>query len=113
MGNFDVIRDWGYVKDYVRVMWMILNYLELDDFVIVIGEGYSVREFVEKVFKVVDIEIEWLGRGVDEKGIDVKIGRVFVEIDLRYFRLMEVDILIGDFIKVRKIFGWELIVIFE
>ncbi|ADQ41884.1 GDP-mannose 4,6-dehydratase [Caldicellulosiruptor acetigenus I77R1B] len=113
LGNLDAIRDWGYAKDYVRAMWMILNHSEPDDFVIATGEGHSVREFVEKAFKVVDIEIEWLGRGVDEKGIDAKTGRVLVEIDPRYFRPTEVDILIGDSTKARKILGWEPTVTFE
>jgi GDPmannose 4,6-dehydratase len=113
LGNLDAKRDWGYAKDYVRAMWLILNHDVPDDYVIATGETHSVREFVEKAFKYVDIDIEWVGQGVDEKGIDVKTGRVLVEVDPRYFRPTEVDILVGDATKARQVLGWQPTVTFD
>jgi len=113
LGNLDAKRDWGYAKDYVRAMWMILNHDVPDDYVIATGEVHSVREFVEKAFKLVDIDIEWVGQGVNEKGIDAKTGRVLVEVDPRYFRPTEVDILVGDATKARQVLGWQPTVTFD
>lgn len=113
LGNLDAKRDWGYAKDYVRAMWMILNHDVPDDYVIATGETHSVREFVEKAFKFVDIDIEWVGQGVNEKGIDAKTGRVLVEVDPRYFRPTEVDILVGDATKARQVLGWQPTVTFD
>jgi len=113
LGNLDAKRDWGYAKDYVRAMWMILNHDVPDDYVIATGEVHSVREFVEKAFKFVDIDIEWVGQGVNEKGIDAKTGRVLVEVDPRYFRPTEVDILVGDATKARQVLGWQPTVTFD
>ncbi|BCS80357.1 GDP-mannose 4,6-dehydratase [Anaerocellum diazotrophicum] len=113
LGNLDAKRDWGYAKDYVRAMWMILNHDVPDDYVIATGETHSVREFVEKAFKYVDIDIEWVGQGVDEKGIDAKTGKVLVEVDPRYFRPTEVDILVGDATKARQVLGWQPTVTFD
>lgn len=113
LGNLDAKRDWGYAKDYVRAMWMILNHDVPDDYVIATGETHSVREFVEKAFKLIDIDIEWVGQGVNEKGIDAKTGRVLVEVDPRYFRPTEVDILVGDATKARQVLGWQPTVTFD
>jgi len=113
LGNLDAKRDWGYAKDYVRAMWMILNHDVPDDYVIATGETHSVREFVEKAFKLIDIDIEWIGQGVNEKGIDTKTGRVLVEVDPRYFRPTEVDILVGDATKARQVLGWQPTVTFD
>ncbi|WPX08507.1 GDP-mannose 4,6-dehydratase [Anaerocellum danielii] len=113
LGNLDAKRDWGYAKDYVRAMWMILNHDKPDDYVIATGETHSVREFVEKAFKYVGIEIEWVGKGVDERGIDANTGKVLVEVDPRYFRPTEVDILVGDATKARQVLGWQPTVTFD
>ena len=106
LGNLDARRDWGHAKDYVRAMYMILQYHEPDDFVIATGECHSVREFAEAAFREVGIEIEWQGHGLDEKGIDRATGKVLIEIDKRYFRPTEVDILQGDPSKARERLGW-------
>ena len=96
LGNMNAKRDWGYAKDYVKMMWMMLQHDTPEDFVIATGETHTVREFVEAAFSHVDIEIEWQGEGVDEKGIDKDTGKILVEVDPKYFRPTEVDLLIGD-----------------
>lgn len=106
MGNLDSLRDWGYAKDYVECMWMILQYPEPEDFVIATGEMHSVREFCTLAFAEVGIEISWEGTGVDEKGIDKATGRVLVEVDPKYFRPAEVEQLLGDPTKARTLLGW-------
>lgn len=107
LGNIDSKRDWGYAKDYVKGMWMMLQQNEPDDFVLATGETHTVREFIELTFKELDTEIEWKGQGVDEKGIDKKTGKIIIEIDPKYFRPTEVDLLLGDCSKAKKILGWE------
>ncbi|MBP5705990.1 MAG: GDP-mannose 4,6-dehydratase [Spirochaetales bacterium] len=106
LGNLNSKRDWGYAKDYVEGMWRILQYKQPDDFVLATGETHSVREFVELSFKHLDIEVEWKGEGVDEKGYDKKTGKVLVEVDPRYFRPTEVDLLLGDPSKAKRELGW-------
>jgi GDPmannose 4,6-dehydratase len=107
LGNLDAKRDWGHARDYVDGMWRILQQPEGDDYVLATGETHSVREFVELAFKEVGRELAWKGEGVDEQGIDVKSGKVVVEIDKRYFRPTEVDLLIGDATKAFKKLGWK------
>jgi GDPmannose 4,6-dehydratase len=107
LGNMNAKRDWGYAKDYVKMMWMMLQHDTPEDFVIATGETHTVREFVEAAFSHVDIEIEWQGKGVDEKGIDKDTGKVLVEVDPKYFRPTEVDLLIGDPTKAKEELGWE------
>ena len=107
LGNMNSKRDWGYAKDYVKMMWMMLQHDTPEDFVIATGETHTVREFVEAAFQHVDVEIEWQGEGVDEKGIDKDTGKVLVEVDPKYFRPTEVDLLIGDPSKAKKELGWE------
>jgi len=107
LGNMNAKRDWGYAKDYVKMMWMMLQHDTPEDFVIATGETHTVREFVEVAFSHVDIEIEWQGEGVDEKGIDKDTGKVLVEVDPKYFRPTEVDLLIGDPSKAKEELGWE------
>ncbi|MCL2792942.1 MAG: GDP-mannose 4,6-dehydratase [Spirochaetaceae bacterium] len=107
LGNLDSKRDWGHAKDYVVAMWLILQQEKPEDFVIATGEAYTVREFVELAFREVSIELEWKGSGVDEKGINKKTGEVVIEVDPRYFRPTEVDILLGDPTKARKQLGWK------
>jgi GDPmannose 4,6-dehydratase len=106
MGNIDSKRDWGHARDYVEGMWRILQQDEADDYVLATGETHTVREFIELAFREVGITIAWKGAGVDEQGIDTKSGRVLVEIDPRYFRPTEVDLLLGDPSKARKKLGW-------
>lgn len=113
LGNLDAKRDWGYAKDYVEAMWLMLQHDKPDDFVIATGEAHSVREFAELAFKELGIEIVWKGKGVDEKGYDKKTNKCIIEIDPRYFRPTEVDYLLGDFSKAKRVLGWSPKVKFE
>ncbi|MBD0381559.1 GDP-mannose 4,6-dehydratase [Paenibacillus sedimenti] len=113
LGNLDAKRDWGYAKDYVEAMWLMLQQDEPDDFVIATGETHSVREFVELAFSEAGISIAWIGQGVEEKGIDSNTGKVIIEIHPRYFRPTEVDLLLGDASKAFEKLGWESKVTFE
>lgn len=106
LGNLNARRDWGYAKDYVECMWMILQQEAPEDFVIATGEFHSVREFTELSFKRAGIELTWEGEGVDEKGIDKATGKVLVEVDPKYFRPCEVEQLLGDPTKARTKLGW-------
>lgn len=106
LGNLNSKRDWGYAKDYVEAIWRILQHKEADDFLIATGETHSVREFVEEVGKNLGMEIVWNGKGIREKGIDRKTGKVVVEVDKQYFRPNDVEFLQGDSSKARKILGW-------
>ncbi len=106
LGNMDAKRDWGYARDYVECMWLILQQPEPEDFVIATGETHTVREFTTLAFREAGIEIEWKGKGVEEKGINKKTGKVLIEIDPQYFRPTEVDLLLGDPSKARKKLGW-------
>ena len=113
MGNIDARRDWGYAKDYVRMMWMMLQQEKPDDYVVATGEMHTVREFIEKSFGHVGRSIEWRGRGVDEIGIDTSTGKTVVRIDPRYFRPAEVEQLLGDPAKAMRQLGWVPEVKFE
>ena len=113
LGNLDSKRDWGDARDYVDGMWRILQQPEADDYVLATGETHTVREFVEKAFAEIGIVIGWKGQGVDERGLDVKTGKVLVEIDPRYFRPTEVDLLLGDPTKAFKKLGWKHKTTFE
>lgn len=106
LGNMDSLRDWGYAKDYVECMWLMLQHDKPEDFVIATGEYHTVREFTTLSFKEAGIELRWEGTGVDEKGIDVKTGKVLVEIDPKYFRPAEVEQLLGDPTKAKTVLGW-------
>ncbi len=107
LGNIDAKRDWGYAKDYVEAMWLMLQQEKPEDYVIATGVTTSIRVFVEKAFKYANIDIEWKGEGVDEKAYDKKTGIILVEIDPFYFRPTEVDLLIGDGSKAEKELGWK------
>jgi GDPmannose 4,6-dehydratase len=113
LGNLDAKRDWGFAGDYVKAMWLMLQQDEPEDFVIATGETHSVREFVELAFREVGIDIEWKGECVDEVGVDSETGNVLVEIDPRYYRPTEVELLIGDPSKAREKLGWNSNVGFE
>ena len=106
LGNLNSLRDWGYAKDYVECMWLILQHETPEDFVIATGEYHTVREFCTLAFKHVGIELCWEGEGVNEKGIDVATGKSLVEVDPRFFRPAEVDQLLGDPTKAKTLLGW-------
>ena len=106
LGNLSSLRDWGYAKDYVECMWMILQHDTPEDFVIATGEYHTVREFCTLAFKEVGIELRWEGKGVDERGIDVATGKELVAVDPKYFRPAEVEQLLGDPTKAKTLLGW-------
>lgn len=106
LGNLDSLRDWGYAKDYVECMWLILQHDKPEDFVIATGEMHTVREFTTLAFKHVGIELEWVGEGVEEKGIDKETGKVLVAVDPKFFRPAEVEQLLGDPTKAKTLLGW-------
>jgi GDPmannose 4,6-dehydratase len=106
VGNLDARRDWGYAKDFVEGMWLMLQQQKPDDYVLATGETTTVRRFVELSFKEVGIEIEWIGSGLQEQGIDIASGKVRVEVSPQFFRPAEVDLLIGDASKAKEQLGW-------
>lgn len=107
LGNLESKRDWSYAKDYVEAIWMILQHKEPDDFVIATGQTHTVREFVQEVAGHLGFDLVWKGKGLNERGIDRKSGKVIIEINPKYLRPKEVDILIGDASKARKVLGWK------
>lgn len=113
LGNLDAKRDWGYAKDFVEAMWLILQHKIPDDYIIATNETHTVREFCEKAFEYVGIKLVWKGKGLKEKGIDKKTGKVLVEVDPIYFRPAEVEFLLGDSSKAKKILKWKPKVSFE
>ncbi|CCZ10903.1 GDP-mannose 4,6-dehydratase [uncultured Culturomica sp.] len=106
VGNLNSLRDWGYAKDYVECMWLMLQHETPEDFVIATGQMHSVRDFCTLAFKEAGIELEWQGNGIDEKGIDRKTGKTLVEVDPKYFRPTEVDQLLGDPTKAKTLLKW-------
>ena len=106
LGNLNAKRDWGHARDYVEGMWLILQQDRPDDYVLATGEAHSVRDFVEKAFANVDRIIEWHGSGIEEKGIDRRSGKILVEVDARYFRPTEVELLVGNPSKAHMQLGW-------
>ncbi|MGM9979699.1 MAG: GDP-mannose 4,6-dehydratase [Clostridium sp.] len=113
LGNMDAKRDWGFAGDYVEGMWRILQQEKPGDYVLATNETHTVREFVELAFKEVGVDIEWQGTGVDEKGIDKATGKVLVDVNPRYFRPAEVELLWGDSTKAEKELGWKRKVSFK
>jgi GDPmannose 4,6-dehydratase len=113
LGNLDSKRDWGYAPEYAEGMWRILQVDKPDDFVLATNETHSIREFVEETFRVLGEDIIWSGKGVNEKGIMKSSGKEVIGIDPRYFRPTEVDLLIGDPAKAKKILGWEPVTTFK
>jgi len=108
LGNLDAKRDWGYARDYVEGMWMMLQQENPEDYVLATGETHSVREFVELACKYLDIDLVWEGDGEDECGIDKKTNKEIIKIDPKYFRPTEVDVLLGDASRAKKGLGWEV-----
>ena len=107
LGNLDAKRDWGHAKDYVYGMWLTLQHRKPDDFILATNESHSVREFVVEAAKHLDMDIIWKGKGLKEKGIDRKTRKTIIEIDPKYFRPAEVDVLRGDYSKAQKLLGWK------
>ena len=107
LGNLNARRDWGYARDYVECMWLIMQQPEPDDYVIATGEYHTVREFCTLAFRRAGINLEWRGEGIDEQGVDTETGRVLVEVDPKYFRPAEVEQLLGDPTKARERLGWD------
>ena len=107
LGNLDARRDWGYAKDYVESMWLMLQQDKSDDYVVATNEAHSVREFVEKAFAVIGTTIRWEGTGTQERGIDQKTGKTRVTVDPRFFRPTEVEFLLGDASKATRVLGWK------
>ena len=106
LGNLDAVRDWGYAKEYVESMWLMLQQEEADDFVLATGVTYSVRHFCDLAFARAGITLKWEGEGVNEKGLDAANNRVLIEVDPRYFRPTEVELLIGNPAKAKAKLGW-------
>lgn len=106
LGNMDSLRDWGYAKDYVECMWLIMQQDTPDDFVIATGVQHTVRDFTEKAFKVHGVDIKWVGEGLDEKGYDSKTGKLLVSVNPKWFRPTDVDNLWGDPTKAKSVLGW-------
>jgi GDPmannose 4,6-dehydratase len=113
LGNLDAKRDWGHAKDYVRAMWLMLQQDEPDDYVIATGEQYSVREFVNKAAPFFGSRIEWMGEGLDEVGYDWNTKKTIIRVSDRYFRPTEVESLLGDASKAKKVLGWEPEITFD
>ena len=108
LGNLDAKRDWGFAGDYVEAMWLMMQQDQAEDYVIATGETWSVRTFAEKVFARLGMPLQWQGAAASEKGIDVNTGKTVIQIDPRYFRPAEVDLLLGDPSKAKRQLGWEL-----
>lgn len=106
LGNLNALRDWGYAKDYVECMWLMLQYPYADDYVIATGEQHSVRDFCTLAFKEINMEIEWQGEGLNEKGIDKKSGKIVVEVDPKFFRPTETNQMYGNPSKAKSVLGW-------
>jgi GDPmannose 4,6-dehydratase len=107
LGNLDAQRDWGHAKDYVEGMWLMMQQEVADDYVLATGETHSVKKFCELAFGEVGIELEWQGEAENEKGINKKTGKVIIEVDPKYFRPTEVELLIGDPSKAHRELGWK------
>jgi GDPmannose 4,6-dehydratase len=107
IGNLHSKRDWGHAKDYIEGMWLMLQQDKPDDYVLATGETHSVKEFIEKAFSQIEVELKWEGEGVNEKGIRTDTSEVVVEVDAKYFRPTEVELLVGDYSKAKKELGWE------
>jgi GDPmannose 4,6-dehydratase len=113
LGNLDARRDWGHARDHVRAQWLMLQQPEPEDFVVATGKQYSVRDFVVLAGKLLDMDIEWRGKGTEEVGLDRISGRTLVHVDPRYFRPAEVETLLGDATKAREKLGWTPEISFE
>jgi len=107
VGNLDALRDWGYAKEYVEAMWLMLQQPSADDYILATGEVHPVRDFITKAFDAAGIRLEWQGKGLDEKGVDAATGKVRVEISKEFYRPADVKELVGDAAKAKRVLGWE------
>jgi len=107
VGNLDALRDWGYAKEYVEAMWLMLQQPSADDYILATGEVHPVRDFITKAFAAAGIRLEWQGKGLDEKGVDAATGKVRVEISKEFYRPADVKELVGDASKAKRVLGWE------
>lgn len=107
VGNLDSKRDWGYAKEYVEGMYLMLQQKKPDDYVLATGENHTIRELIEYAFKFIGVDIVWKGKGINEKGIDRKTSKVMVEVSPKFYRPAEVDLLLGDASKAKKVLGWK------
>jgi len=107
LGNLHAKRDWGYAPEFVEGMWQMMQLDKPDDYVLATGETHTIREFADVVFRELDMELEWEGKGLNEVGIEKKSGKTLVSVNPKYFRPTEVDLLIGDYKKAKNAFGWE------
>ena len=107
VGNLDALRDWGYAKEYVEAMWLMLQQPSADDYILATGEVHPVRDFIIKAFDAAGIRLEWQGKGLDEKGVDAATGKVRVEISKEFYRPADVKELVGDASKAKRVLGWE------
>lgn len=113
LGNLDAKRDWGYAKDYIEAMWLMLKHSKPDDYVIASGKSHTVREFAEKAANLLDFNLEWQGEGVNEKGIDSNTGKIIIEVSPKFYRPLDVDYLQGDSSKARRVLNWAPKVTFD
>ena len=107
LGNLNSKRDWGHAKDYVYGMWLMLQQDKADDYILAMGQNYSIREFVEKAFAKINITIKWIGENENEIGVDSSTNNILIRVDKKYFRPCEVELLLGDSSKARKILNWK------
>jgi GDPmannose 4,6-dehydratase len=107
LGNLNSKRDWGHAKDYVYGMWLMLQQDKSDDYILAMGQTYSVREFVEKAFAKINITIKWIGENENEIGVDSLTNKILISVDKKYFRPCEVELLLGDSSKARKTLNWQ------
>ena len=113
LGNLYSKRDWGYAKDYVEGMWRMLQYNKPDDYVLSTNETHTIKEFIDMAIDYIGIEVEWIGDGINEKLVTKNSRKVVVEIDIKYYRPAEVDVLLGDYSKAKEVLGWEPVVRFN
>ena len=113
LGNLYSKRDWGYAKDYVEGMWRMLQYNKPDDYVLATNETHTIKEFIDMAIDYIGIEVEWIGDGINEKLVTKNSRKVVVEIDIKYYRPAEVDVLLGDYSKAKEVLGWEPVVRFN
>ena len=107
LGNLNSKRDWGHAKDYVYGMWLMLQQDKADDYILAMGQNYSIREFVEKAFAKINITIKWIGENENEIGVDSSTNNILIRVDKKYFRPCEVESLLGDSSKAQKILNWK------
>ena len=107
VGNIDTLRDWGYAKEYVEGMWCMLQQPKADDYILATGEVHPVREFISTAFLAAGIKLEWEGKGLEEKGLEVGTGKLLVEVSTEFYRPSEVKELVGDAAKAKEVLGWK------